>query len=303
MTIHELKVLVENNSESKNEEFERLFHGRGGTYKGLEALTIDSIDSVLYVALFAPFDQEEALKVMLTELYESKKWEAVIIQKRFERDTPTEVFLGELPETSQATENGIKFKLNHLANQNNGFFPDMKVGRSYVKEHAKGKNILNLFSYTCGFSLAAMSGEAKKVVNVDMSKSVLNTGRENHRINGFDTRSVQFMPYNILKSWSRIKKAGPYDMIIIDPPSFQRGSFEATKDYQKIIKRLTELANETCTVLSCLNSPELDTQFIKDIFEELSPEFVFEKRLDNLDSFPAIDEECSLKNLIFKRNV
>ena len=146
---------------------------------------------------------------MLTELYESKKWEAVIIQKRFERDTPTEVFLGELPETSQATENGIKFKLNHLANQNNGFFPDMKVGRSYVKEHAKGKNILNLFSYTCGFSLAAMSGEAKKVVNVDMSKSVLNTGRENHRINGFDTRSVQFMPYNILKSWSRIKKAGP----------------------------------------------------------------------------------------------
>ena len=66
------------------------------------------------------------------------------------------------------------------------------------------------------------------------------------------------MPYDILKSWSRIKKRSPYDIIIIDPPSFQKGSFAATKDYEKIIKNLMILANENCVVLSCLNAPELD---------------------------------------------
>ena len=109
------------------------------------------------------------------------------------------------------------------------------------------------------------------------------------------------MPYNILKSWNRIKKQGPYDIIVIDPPSFQKGSFAATKDYEKIIKRLEQLASEECIVLSALNAPELDTNFIKNIFEEFAPAFKFEKRLDNLKTFPSNNEERSLKNLIFKK--
>ena len=110
------------------------------------------------------------------------------------------------------------------------------------------------------------------------------------------------MPYDILKSWSRIKKEGPYDIIIIDPPSFQKGSFAATKDYEKIIKRLNELAANKCIVLSCLNAPELDSDFIKNIFSEFASDFEFEKRLENLDTFTAIDSEKALKNLVFKRN-
>jgi 23S rRNA (cytosine1962-C5)-methyltransferase len=177
----------------------------------------------------------------------------------------------------------------------------MKFGRSFIRDHAKGKNILNLFSYTCSFSVAAIEGGATSVVNVDMNKNVLTIGRENHRLNGLDTKKVQFMPYNILKSWSRIKKAGPYDLIIIDPPSFQKGSFAATSDYAKIIRRLHEFAATECTVLAALNAPELDTLFIKELFLENAPEFSYIKRLGNLESFPANDEERSLKNLIFKK--
>lgn len=301
MTVKELQNLILDNAKAKDSEFLRLFHGRGGCYKGWEAITIDSIDSVLSIAVYAPLSEYEAFVLMLKELFETQKWQVVIIQKRFEKDTPTEVLYGELPEVSMAIEDGLRIKLNFQANQNSGFFPDMKVGHLFVKEHSKDKKVLNLFSYTCAFSLFALKGGAKGVVNVDMSKGALSTGRENHRLNDMDTRSVQFMPYNILKSWSRIKKAGPYDLIIIDPPSFQRGSFEATKDYQKIIKRLPELAKDACTVLSCLNSPDLPVQFIKDIFTEMAPDFIFQKRLDNLESFPAIDEDRSLKNLIFRR--
>jgi len=160
-----------------------------------------------------------------------------------------------------------------------------------------------LFSYTCAFSLCASKAGALKVVNVDMSKSALTIGRENHHVNDFNTSNVHFMPYNILKSWNRIKKQGPYDIIIIDPPSFQKGSFAVSKDYAKIIKKLDSLAGENCIVLSALNAPELDTSFIKNIFDEFAPNFKFVERLSNLDTFPSNNEEKSLKNLIFKKEV
>jgi 23S rRNA (cytosine1962-C5)-methyltransferase len=134
-----------------------------------------------------------------------------------------------------------------------------------------------------------------------MSKGALSVGRENHRINNLDTSCVKFMPYNILKSWSRIKKYAPYDIIIIDPPSFQKGSFAATKDYAKIIKRLNELASEECVILSCLNAPELDTEFIKDLFKEYASDFEFLNRLETLDTFPNNNDEKTLKNMVFKR--
>jgi 23S rRNA (cytosine1962-C5)-methyltransferase len=197
----------------------------------------------------------------------------------------------------------MKIKLNLLSNQNSGYFPDMKKGREFVRENAKDKSVLNLFSYTCAFSVAAKLGGAYTVVNVDMSKGALSTGKANHALNAIEPRGVSYLPYNILKSFSNLKKRGPYDFIIIDPPSFQRGSFEATKDYEKIIKRLEELASDDCTLLSCLNSPELDSSFIISMMNEFAPSFEFVKRLENVAEFASDDEERSLKNLVFQRRV
>eukprot|EP01156_Anaeramoeba_ignava_P010195 Anaeramoba_ignava/a479057_92.p1 GENE.a479057_92~~a479057_92.p1 ORF type:complete len:182 (-),score=19.08 a479057_92:293-838(-) len=179
----------------------------------------------------------------------------------------------------------------------------MKLGKEYIKDISKDKNVLNLFSYTCAFSVYALAGGAKQVVNVDMAKGALSTGRENHHINNLDTKKVKFLPLNILKSWSRIKKFAPYDVIVIDPPSFQKGSFAATKDYEKIIKRLDQLASDDCIVLSCLNAPELDCNFVKELFLNNAPEFKYIKRLNNLDTFLSSDEEKSLKNMIFRREL
>jgi len=302
MTLEDLQQLLTANAKEKTEEYSRLFHGRGGFYGAFTFLTVDSADKVLYAAFFAPNDQEDAIIDMLKKFYASEgKWEALVVQRRYHKGAPTELTEGVLPDETFAFENGLKYKLNFLSNQNIGFFPDMKIGRAFVRDNAKGKKVLNLFAYTCPFSVAAMAGGATSVVNVDMAKGALSTGRDNHRYNGLDIRGCRFMPYNILKSWSRIKKAGPYDMIIIDPPSFQRGSFAATSDYAKIIKRLDQLAAESCTVLSALNAPELDTGFIETLFQEHAPEFSFVTRLENLDSFPADDDERSLKNMIFQK--
>lgn len=287
----------------KTKEYQRAFHGRGGCYEGFEFLTIDFIDNVLFTVFFSEVEPalEASILNLLKKLYNEGHFECVVLQRRYLKKAPSEIIEGTLPQRVYAYENGLKFELNFLNNQNIGFFPDMRVGHGYIAEQCNGKNVLNLFSYTCSFSVCAINANAKKVVNVDMSKPALTTGRENHRINDLDTKNVEFMPYNILKSWNRIKKAGPYDLIIIDPPSFQKGSFAATKDYEKIIKRLNELGNKECTVLACLNAPELDTYFIKNLFEENAPEFQFEKRLKNLDTFPCNNEEKTLKNLIFKR--
>jgi len=111
------------------------------------------------------------------------------------------------------------------------------------------------------------------------------------------------LPYNILKSFSNIKRKGPYDLIIIDPPTFQRGSFEATKDYEKIIKKLPQIASENCILLACLNSPDLESSFLIDMIEQWAPSFIYEKRLANVAEFASADEQRSLKNLIFTRHV
>ena len=240
MTLEDLQQLLITNATEKTEEYTRLFHGRGHFYDAYKFLTVDSVDQVLYAAFFAPDDEEEAIVSMLQTFYKTQeKWQALVVQRRFQKGSPTEVVAGELPIESFAFENGLKYKLNFHSNQNIGFFPDMEIGRSFVRDNAKSKNVLNLFSYTCPFSVAAIAGGARAVVNVDMAKGALSTGRDNHRFNDLDIRGCRFMPYNILKSWSRIKKAGPYDLIIIDPPSFQRGSFAATSDDVKIIRQLT----------------------------------------------------------------
>jgi 23S rRNA (cytosine1962-C5)-methyltransferase len=304
VTINDLYQLLRTNAQNCCEEYTRLFHGRGNTYDGYRFLTVDSVNNVLFAVLFDADDEEEAIISMLHHCYTAeKKWEALVIQQRYLPLSPSSVIAGELPQETHAIENGLKYTINFQSAQNIGFFPDMKLGRSFVSENAKGKNILNLFSYTCSFSIVAIDSGATSVVNVDMNKNVLTIGRENHRLNGLSTQKAQFMPYNILKSWSRIRKAGPYDLIIIDPPSFQKGSFAASSDYVKIIRRLHEFAAKECIVLSALNAPELDSEFIKTLFRENAPEFHYIERLKSLESFPESDKERSLKNLIFKRIV
>lgn len=304
MTTLDLLQLLQQNSTNLTNEFKRLFHGRGALYgDDWRFLTIDSIDDILSVAFYFSIEEKQELELleMLKSFIKTSRHTVLVLQRRYLAKAPTEILVGELRNDLYVRENGLKIKLNLISNQNNGYFPDMKNGRDFIKSISKEKKVLNLFSYTCAFSLSAMSGGASSVVNMDMAKGALNTGRENHHLNNIDTRNVKFYPHNILKSFSRIKRDGPFDVIIIDPPTLQKGSFEATKDYDKIIKRLDTFSAPDATVLACLNSPDLDESFIIDIFSELAPNFKFVKRLENVDEFKSLDESRSLKNLVFQK--
>ena len=286
------------------EESRRLFHGRGRCWTGLEHLTVDWLQGVLLVSLFRDpgTAEQQALKEMLTFLSHSPEWPRgthLLLQHRYLPDNETEALLGEVPEEWLISENGLRYKLDLGRKQNNGLFLDMRYGRRWVQEQAQGKRVLNLFAYTCGFSVAAIAGGAERVVNLDMARAALSRGRDNHRLNNHDLGRVEFLGHELFKSWGKVKKSGPYDLVIIDPPSFQKGSFALSRDYQKILRRLPELLAGGGEVLACVNDPDVGPDFLIEGMAREAPALKFSARLENPPEFPDIHPDSSLKALVF----
>jgi len=272
-------------STKTNKEFKRLYHGRGE--KRFPFLTIDSIDKVLFIQFFEKKDYEDEI---INLLKENKNYEVIIIKKRYSNETFA--IKGEIPKIYYAIENNLKFKLNFY-NQNIGFFGDTKNAREYIQKISNNKKILNLFSYTCGFSLYAKKGGAKEIYNIDMSKSALNVGMHNHQVNNLYDKNVKFLSLNILKSFKKLQKLGPFDIIIIDPPTYQKGSFIASKDYIKIIKKLNTFSHKNTQIIACTNDPKISNdKFIK-MFEDNSFKFI------NKINPPKEYVNSSLKSVIF----
>ena len=270
-----------------NKEFKRLYHGRGEkTYK---FLTIDSIDKILFVQFYEEVDEKPFLEY-LKKYIKNTNHDTIIIKRRYSNETFA--FVGEIPSSYYVIENDFKFIINFY-NQNIGYFGDMKHTREYVEKIAKDKKVLNLFAYTCGFSLYARRGGAEEIINIDMNKSVLKTGMKNHQINNLDLKNIRFLQNNILKSFSKIKKFAPYDIIIIDPPSFQKGSFDITKDYEKIIKRIEEFSHKETTLIACANSPKISKENLINLVEKYG--FKYKKEI----APPKEYTNSTLKNLVF----
>ena len=271
-----------------NEEFRRLYHGRGE--KEYKFLTIDSIDEILFVQFYEEVDEKPFLDY-LKRYIKNTRHENIIVKRRYSNETFS--IVGEIPEKYYAIENRFKFLINFY-NQNIGYFGDMKNTREYVEKISKDKKVLNLFSYTCGFSLYAKRGGAREVINIDMNKNVLVTGEKNHQLNNLNLKNIRFWRQNILKSFSKIKKSAPYDIIIIDPPSFQKGSFIASKDYIKIIKRLNDISNENTILIACVNSPQISKEDLINLIENNS-RFKYKEEVKPPEEYI----NSSLKSLVF----
>jgi 23S rRNA (cytosine1962-C5)-methyltransferase len=283
----------------------RIFHGRGHSVTELSHINLDFYPPALFLVSYQEIENDELTQLTDTiwqwaQEHVPELVNTLVYQQRSGINTRNTLICGELPQEHVVTENSIKFKVDLLSRQNTGIFPDMRRGREFVQANSNNAKVLNLFSYTCGFSVAAMQGGADQVINMDMNKGVLRTGKQNHQLNGF-TQGVSFYPHDILKSFGKLKKSAPYELIIVDPPSFQKGSFILTKDYQKILRRLPELLNENTQLLLCANSPELSEQAFKDLITEHTQGAIsFVERLAPTDGFVEVDSDRSLKALVYK---
>jgi 23S rRNA (cytosine1962-C5)-methyltransferase len=285
-----------------------VLHGRGRCWPGLEQVTVDWLEGVLQVTLFkAPEgDGRTQLVALLQGLVTSPEWavsgaSGLLLQERYLEGSPSLWLAGAAAGPQLIHEQGLAYWIEPGRAQNSGFFLDMREGHRWVREQAKGKRVLNLFAYTCAFSVAALAGGATHVVNLDMSSPALARGRDNHRANGHDLGQVSFLAHDLFKSWGKVSRLGPYDLIIADPPSFQRGSFVLARDYPKVLRKLPGLLTATGQVLACLNDPALPSAFLRTAMAEHAPELTYVERLANPVEFTDADPEAGLKVLVFNR--
>ena len=298
---------------------QRIFHGRGGLYPGCEHWSLDVFPPVFVLTSFQPASDEDLAAVGAAL---AARWAQIapeqplnwVYQCRHTSHTSghaeTRLMAGSVPEPHVVTEQGARFRVHVLKGQNHGLFLDMAEGRRWVRDYAaqylaskseqdRGLKVLNLFAYTCAFSVVALQAGARLVVNVDMGQGAMATGQQNHQINGITT-GASFLVHDIFKTWGKINRSGPYGLVIVDPPSYQKGSFIATKDYARLMRRLPELLAPGGHVLLCLNAPELGVDFLHRQMQELAPELALVERLANPPAFADVSPDRALKVLIYR---
>lgn len=299
---------------------QRIFHGRGGLYPGCEAWTLDAFPPVMVVTCFAPATDAQlaavgaALQARCAQLApdQALNW---VFQQRGEAQrsagrAETRLMSGSVPDPHVVTEAGARYRVHVLHGQNHGLFLDMAEGRHWVRtwaaafapQHGHGPRALNLFAYTCAFSVAALQGGAAQVINIDMARGALATGQHNHALNAL-AGGAQFWPHDIFSSWAKIARHGPYDLIIADPPSHQKGSFVAPKDYPRLMRRLPDLLAPGGHALLCVNAPELGMDFLHRHLHDQAPELAFVARVANPAVFRNLDENRGLKVAVVRKRV
>ncbi|MGP1682688.1 MAG: class I SAM-dependent methyltransferase [Giesbergeria sp.] len=300
-------------------DVQRIFHGRGGRFPGCEQWTLDFFPPVFVLTSFSPTGEDAEAQLAAIGAALAKRWEQLVPGQalnwvfqcrgeafRTQGGTENRVMSGSVPDPHIVTEGGARFRVHVDRGQNHGLFLDMGEGRRWVREYATarsqdryGLKVLNLFAYTCAFSVVALQAGARHVVNVDMGRGAIAIGQQNHQLNGV-TAGASFLAHDIFSTWGKITRGGPYGLVIVDPPSYQKGSFVATKDYPRLMRRLPDLVAPGGHALICLNTPELGMAFLQDHMQECAPELVFVERLSNPAAFADVDSERALKVLVYR---
>jgi 23S rRNA (cytosine1962-C5)-methyltransferase len=167
---------------------------------------------------------------------------------------------GEADETVIITERGLKYKIALAGSQKTGFFLDQREMRSLVRQHAKGRTILDVCSYVGGFSVSAFAGGALAADAVDYDDVALERAKEHVALNGFDTENFSSYTQDAF-DFLRRPSARPYDFIILDPPAFAKRSDEldlAKKAYTDMNRMAMEKLPSGGLLLTCSCSFQID---------------------------------------------
>jgi 23S rRNA (cytosine1962-C5)-methyltransferase len=131
------------------------------------------------------------------------------------------VLAGEVPAELVIAENGIRFKVDVVGGHKTGFYLDQRFNRQRVGELARGKDVLNCFCYTGGFSLYAAKNGAKSVLSLDSSEESLRIAKVNEELNGLSGDTMEWREADVFTALRKFRdERRSFDMIILDPPKF-----------------------------------------------------------------------------------
>tara|TARA_B100000700_G_C14887290_1_gene781012 strand:+ start:49 stop:1011 length:963 start_codon:yes stop_codon:yes gene_type:complete len=188
----------------------------------------------------------------------------------------------EAPDTFEVKENGLTFYLSLSQGYSTGLFLDMRQNRQRLIKNLVAPDfpvfqftpnksrVLNIFAYTCAFSVCAASAGAT-TYNIDLSRRYLERGQGNMRRNGFEPEHHGFIYGDALDWMKRLAKRGEfYDLVILDPPTFSRskksGLFLAKRDYPLLAELAAPLVRKGGLLLACCNTAGLsEKKFLQDV--------------------------------------
>ena len=212
----------------------RLVHGEGDLLPGLiidiyaDTAVIQAHTDGMYLNLDAIAD---AIKTVfgneIAHIY-SKSSAAM-----HDAEIEDEFLLGDQHEVV-ATENNMKFKVNWVTGQKTGFFLDQRENRQLLGHYSKGKSVLNTFSYSGGFSVAALVGGASKVVSVDISQTAVSLADENVALNNLTENHISVQA-DVMKNLK--DEPEMFDIVVLDPPAFAKSltkKHQATMGYKRL---------------------------------------------------------------------
>lgn len=214
---------------------------------GLPAIVVERYGDYLVTQLYA-----SAMQPFRAALYDALESQlapkAIYEQRRFRSlagEAPrggAELVRGQAaPVELEVREGDLRFLVDVTAPLATGLFADLREGRRAVAHWAKGRSVLNLFSYTGSISVYAASGGAGEIAAVDVAAKAHARARRNFALNGFDEGRAEHLVGDSMKVLTRLHERGRrFDMVVIDPPAFASASkggktFSAIKDYSDLV--------------------------------------------------------------------
>jgi 23S rRNA (cytosine1962-C5)-methyltransferase len=251
----------------------RLFHGEGD---GLPGLVVDIYGEVAVIKLDGPaatnFWDAEGIAEWLMQATRVK----AVVQRERDRGKDPRIIAGELDDPAVPfLEYGLKFTADVLHGQKTGFFLDQRENRALIRKLAYNRRVLNLFSYTGGFSIAAGVGGAQHVTSVDVAEPAIEVSRTHWELNELSPGQHEAVSADVFDYLAEAKKAGHrWEVIIVDPPSFapsQEALSRAIASYERLFGLAAELVSPAGLLAAASCSSHLrDQQFLEICEESLS---------------------------------
>jgi len=279
----------------------RVLNGEGD---GLGGLTIDYFDG-FYLLTWYSLGIYEFKSDILEALKSTVKYKGIYQKKRFDSkgkylDEKDDFVCGEkAPAPILVKENEVNFAIYLDDGAMVGVFLDQRDVRKTIRDkYAKGKTILNTFSYTGAFSVAAAIGGASKTTSVDLAKRSLPKTSEQFEINNIDVSKQDIIVEDVFNYFKyAVKKNLLFDLVVLDPPSFARSkkrTFSASKDYVNLLKEAIQITKKGGTIVASTNSANFSmmtfSDFISKSFRELNGKYKVKERFSLPKDFKVLDK-------------